>query len=172
MVCLTTFGNTKRVISLSLIIFLYILWLCPGARCALQRVSLLNTSLSTSTGGVAPPPLKTIRPVTELLPFNHIFPVISRRTTSATCVQSLLKIVQQFLGTRSFFFKSLSLSVRFRIRFMSNMEWQKPKMKQRRRSCGAVSGGRLTGGSCQLFTGSQFRIWIQCLWHLFKCFGN
>lgn len=180
MVCLTTFGDTKWVISQSLIIFHTFYGYVQG-RGVLSRGSayLPPHSLHTS-----PPPHgsesspftqpgslpNSSRSVIYFLWSDADFLISPAQPPASNCTEDNPGLPRCGAGERPFFF---FFSVRFRNLFMSNMErGKKQKMKQRSRSSGAISCGRLTPGSCQLFTGSQSHIWIQCLWHLFKCFRN
>lgn len=177
MICLTTFGDTKRVISQSLIIFHTFYGYVQGRGVhsrgsACSPPHSLHTSPSPhrkrSSPFTRPSSLpNSSRSVVYFLWSDTDFLISPTQAPASNCTEDNSVVPRQ----KELFFFFL---------FWGDLEailcsiWsrKKQKMKQRSRSWGAISCGRLTGGSCQLFTGSQFHIWIQCLWHLFKCFRN
>lgn len=178
MVCLTTFGDTKRVISQSLIIFHTFYGYVQG-RGVLSR------------GSAYLPPHLLLTP-----PYLHMG--LSLHSQNPACYWSCYALSYIFcdqmpapeesesnhllpiaVKTIQYFFNAGQLKT-----FLVSLEtilcpiWRgKRKKKKNRRwnksgSSGTISCGRLTRSSCQLFTGSQSHIWIQCLWHLFKWLRN
>lgn len=179
MVCLTTFGDTKRVISQSLIIFHTFYGYVQG-RGALSRGSARSPPRSLHTS--PPPPqqpvftLHTARFVTETPPAPPVvyflwsgadFLISPAQPPAFNCSEGNPVVPRQ----KAFF---CSFSARLRIHFMSNME---RGGKNRRRNKGVraeapsvVADWLEARASCS--QAGQFHIWIQCLWHLFKCFRN
>lgn len=132
--------------------------LSRGEVCSLQRVSLLATSLTSAS---LPPPRNQPSPFTNpgsLLdssrslvhsPWSHGDFLISPTQPPASNRTEDNPVVPR----QKAFFHLLLL--RWGLETISCPIWRgkRQKMKQRSTSWGAISCGRLTGGSCQLFTG-------------------
>lgn len=179
MVCLTTFGDTKWVISQSLIIFHTFYGYVQGQG-VLSRGSaylplhLLHTILT-------PPYLHMGLSLHSQNPacywscyaLSYIFcdqiPA-PEKSESNRLLPIAVKTIQYFLnaGQLKTFWWDLETILRpiWRGKRKKNKRWNKSG------SSGTISCGRLTRSLCQLFTGSQSHIWIQCLWHLFKWLRN